>query len=310
VTTGMTNAQVRVIDPILGTVALGYRNAELVGQTLFPYVDVDQAGGQILEFGKEAFKRYNLRRTPGAATARVGFGYLGKPYSLFQDSLEVPVPREHVREAQVPGIDLGIRATNQGMRIATLALEIEQAGIATNPANYDNGHKKALSSAAKWTDPAGKPTTDIEDAKEAVRASIGMDPNTVMLSAKAMKACKANPQILDRIKYTGRDTVTPELLADLWEVERVVVGKAVTFDDKGTTPADVWGNNAVIAYAPATPAGQEEPSYGYTYRMRGHPLVEEAYYERQSKSWIYGVTLERAPVLTGMVAGFLIQNPA
>ncbi len=98
------------------------------------------------------------------------------------------------------------------------------------------------------------------------------------------------------------------MLAKAFDIERVVVGKAVTSDGAGVI-SDVWGNNAVLAYVPGAPSGMEEPSYGYTYTMTGHPLVEEAYYENNAKSWIYGVGFERAPVLSGITSGYLIQTP-
>lgn len=41
--------------------------------------------------------------------------------------------------------------------------------------------------------------------------------------------------------------------------------------------------------------------------MEGHPFVEEPYFERNIKSWIYGVTYERAPVLAGVSAGYLFS---
>ena len=37
-------------------------------------------------------------------------------------------------------------------------------------------------------------------------------------------------------------------------------------------------------------------------------MVEVPYYDNNAKSWIYGVGYERAPQLTGITAGFLIQN--
>lgn len=76
------------------------------------------------------------------------------------------------------------------------------------------------------------------------------------------------------------------------------------------TFSDIWGNAAVLAYVPSeAEAAMPIPSYGYTYTMEGHPMVEQPYWDNGSKSWIYGTTMERAPVLTGMLAGYLIQTP-
>lgn len=304
-----TPSQVRVVDPILTTVVQGFRHPELVGMSLFPAVPVMISGGKVLEFSKESFKLYNSARAPGSATRRITFGYQGKPYALTNHALEAPVPREYLRDASVqPGIDLATRAVNLVRRNQLLELEVEQANLALDANQYDANHKVALAGTSVWTDQANSdPSADIETGKEAVRASIGFYPNVCVLSAKAFKALKQHPKILDRIKYTGRDAVTTDLLSTLWDVPTVRVGMAVTANDAGTF-SDAWGNHVVLAYVPASPSGMEEPSYGYTYTMEGHPLVEEPYYDNNAKSWIYGVGYERAPLLTGITAGYLIQN--
>lgn len=304
-----TTAQVRVVDPILSNVAQGYRHVEHVGSVLFPRVPVFTRGGQIIEFGRESFRRYNARRAPGAATKRVEFGHLGKPFALFQDALEGKVPREHMDDAsQVPGIDLGSRTVNGVMQIMSLLLEIEQANIANDPANYDGNHTVALAGGQIWTDTVNSdPTADIETGREAIRASIGRYPNTLELSALAFKAVKHHPKITDRFKFTSSDSITAEMLANLWNLERVVVGQAIVFEDDDTA-TDIWSNNAVLAYTSLGSIGAEEPSYGYTYTLNGHPLVEQTYWDPNAKSWIYPTTFERAPVLSGILAGYLIQN--
>ena len=306
----MSVSQVRVIDPVLTEIAQGFRHVEHVGHTLFPSVAVQVSGGQVLEFGKESFKLYQARRAPGTATKRVQFGYLGKSFSLVQDALEGQVPREYLRDAaHVPGIDLGQRAINSTMRALSLTLEYDQATLATMASNYDTDHKMSLSGTDKWSDASSDPAGDIDIGKEAVRASVGVYPNTLVLSAQAFNAVKEHPKVVERFKYTSRDSVTPDMLAALWDLHKVVVGKAVAFDDSGND-IDIWGNNAILAYVPITSSGMEDPSFGYTYTMQNHPLVEKPYYENNAKSWIYPVTLERLPVLTGILSGYLIQTPA
>ncbi|MBF0096276.1 MAG: hypothetical protein HQM04_06575 [Magnetococcales bacterium] len=306
----MNLKQVRLIDPILSEVALGYKNAELVGDALFPAVPVTASGGQVIEFGKEAFKLYSARRAPGSATRRITFGYAGKPFSLVQDSLEGTVPREHLRDALVvPGIDLGSRAVGNVMRALTLALEYEQAKLATTAGNYDTDHKISVSGADKWSADTSDPSKQIAAYREAVRASVGVYPNTLLLSAKAMAPLKQHPKLLDRIKYTGRDSLTTDILSNLWDIKKIVVGSAVFADDEGAM-LDIWDNSAVLAYVPESSGGMEEPSYGYTYTMQGHPQVEQPYYDNNTKSWIYPITYERVPVLSGITSGFLIQTPA
>ncbi|MFL7904686.1 hypothetical protein ACJ41P_26400 [Azospirillum argentinense] len=303
----LNTASARVVDPILSHHVQGYRQQTLVGELLFPRVPVAVSGGKVLQFGKEAFMLYNAARAPGAATKRVQFGYEGKPYALEQERLEGKVPREWMRDASaVPGIDLGQRAVNGVMKILTLALEFQQSRIARDPDNYDDNHKLALSGGDKWSSDTGKPVTDISDGKEGVRSTIGVEPNVCILSPSAWGAAKENPQVLERRKYVEKGPVTVAEFAALIEVDHVMIGKAIYHN--GLEFQDVWGNDCVLAYAPQTPSGMEEPSYGYTYLMEGNPLVETPYYENNPASWFYPTTFERAPVLTGESAGFLIQN--
>lgn len=306
----MNQSQVRVIDPILTTVALGYTNAEFVGMSLFPTVSVNVSGGQVMQFGKEAFKKYNLKRAPGTATKRVGFGYAGKPFALMQDALELPVAREDMRDAnRVPGIDLGTESVNLGMGIAGLSLEIDQAAIARDTASYDADHK-IDKAAAKWTDNANNPTNDINVGRETVRKTTGRYPTVIVLSATAFTAAKNNTNIKDHFKYTSAKSVTAEMLASLWEVTEVRVGLAISSNDEDDF-VDVWGNDVVMAYVPPSQnRSRRMPSYGYTYTMLGHPFVEQAYYDKTIKSWVYGVTNERSPVLASEQAGYLLQNVA
>lgn len=308
--TQMTNSQARVIDPILSEVAQGYRNADMVGLNLFPYVPVMQRGGKIIAFGKEDFALYNTQRAPGANTKRIQFGYAAGNYTLEQHALEAVAPWELQQEASVVAqVNLANMAVRKVQNIIALRLEKAQADIATTAASYAASNKTTLSGTSQWSDYSGtsNPSKDIETAKEAIRAQIGRRGNTVLLSAQAFKACKQHPAIIDRIKYTGRDVVTTDLLASLWDVDRVVVGDAVYTDATGTL-TDVWGKFVVVAYTNlGSVADFGEPTYGYTYRLDGAPFVEEGYADKNAKSDIYPVTDEVSPVLTAPLSGYLIS---
>ena len=307
----MSPSQARVIDPILTNVARGYKNADLVGDVLFPVVDVDQRGGKIIEFRKEDFFLYATGRVPGANTRRVQYGYDGAPYALEQHALEGVVPFEIMQEAnQVPGIDMARVAVMKTQNIVALRTEKAQADVARNAASYAAANKVTLSGTSQWNDygTVSDPSANIETGKEAIRAQGGRRGNTVLLSAAAFSKVSQHPKIIDRIKFTGRDSVTVEMLAQLWQVKRVVVGDAVYSTDAGVM-TDVWGKDVVVAY---TDVGSLRdmglPSYGYTYRLRGYPIVETPYQDRNAKSWVYPVTDELKPVMAGASAGYLITN--
>lgn len=308
----LTFEQARIVDPILTTVAVGYRNAAYVGETLFPRVTVAQMGGRVIEFGKEHFLQYSTIRAPGSAIKRIGLGYSSRSYALDLHGLAGQVPMEVLREArQKPGIDLGERAVRVVMDVMLRSLEHEIATVATDPNNYPASNRVALSGTSKWSDPGSDPSAQIDEYKEAVRRAIGLYPNTLLMGPDPMRALRSHPKILDRIKYTSRDSVTTDLLAQLWGLERVVVGMAVHVPDETTGQfSDIWGNVAILAYVPQAITGQEVPSYGYTYVLQGHPAVLQSWYDPDHNSWVYPTEFARKPVLTAPGAGFLIQNPA
>lgn len=306
----MTPSVARVIDPVLTEVARGYQNAELVGSALFPAVSVGQRGGKIIQFGKEHFQLYNTARAPGAAVRRIESAYSSASYALEDHSLAEGVPVELLEEAQaVPGIDLGTAAVRRAQDVIALRLEYQQAALATNASNYAAGNKVTLSGTSQWSDFSGTsdPIENVETAKEAVRAAIGRRPNTIVMGAAVMAKLRQHPKVIDRTKYTGRDIPTAELLASLFDVQRVLSGDAVYATDAGAL-VDVWGKSVVIAYtdlAGVNDAGR--PTFGYTYRLRGYPVVEPGRYDADVRSWIYAVHDAVAPVIAGAEAGYLIS---
>lgn len=305
----MNNAQARLVDPILTSVAQGYSNNTLVGGRLFPTVPVTARGGKILQFGKEAFMLYATGRAPGTNTKRIAVGYQGLPFTLESHSLEGVVARETMQEAEaVPGIDQGSASVNTVQDIISLRLEKQQADTARDPSKYAPSNKITLSGSSQFNNDASDPVSIVEAGKEAVRQKTGKRPNVCVMGPAVFSALKKHPKILDRVKYTGRDVPTVELMASFFEMDEVVVGEAVFADDAGVF-SDVWGKDIVLAYVPiGTMLERGKPSYGYTYQLEGYPEVEEPYLERNIKSWLYPVTDEVAPVIAAADAGYLISN--
>lgn len=297
--------QARIINPILTKVAQGYSQADLVGSKLFPEVSVRTRKGTLLSFGKEAFLQYNTRRSPGADIPKIGVAYGSSSYALYNHALGYFVPREVVDEAQkTPQVDLVAEHMTAVLRALKLELEVEQATLATTAANYGS-QTTALSGSTCWDHADSDPIHSVMDAKETVRASVGVYPNTLLIGPKVFTALKQHSKIIDRIKYTGRDNPTLDLLANLFEVDEVVVGKAVTADPITGAFSDVWGKVAVLVYSAKSPSSRTEPSYGYTYRLEGTPVASDTRFNESNLCYEGNVQFERAALLTGSSAGYL-----
>jgi len=307
-----TPAQARVLDPILTTVARGYRSPKAaIANVLFPIVPVMARAGRIIAFGPDDFKLVSTARAPGANTKRVQFGYSSDNFSLVDHRLEGAVPVELQEEAQaVPGIDLGANAVRRVQNVMALEREKKAADLALNAANYAASNKVTLAGTDQWSDPASDPFTDINAAKQVIRSQTGEKPNVLALGPLVLTALRSHPKILDRLSTASdRPPATLQQLQALFELAQIVEGEAVYHT--GAAFADVWGKDAVLAYT--TPASLQEmgsPSYGYTYQLKDRPSVEEAYFDENTNTWYYPVSDAYQPVLAGVTAGFVFKAAA
>ena len=311
----MTLAQARVINPVLTSIAQGVKQNGLIGSMLFPTVPVGMRAGNIITFGREDFMQYSgLQRAPGGATKRVQLGYSGSPFALLDYSLEGSLPIETLQEGLADhngfSVDGAALAINKVDAIMALRLEIQQATLATTLGNYGAGNRVTLSGTSQWNDYTGvsDPAAVVETGKEVVRAATGRRPNTLVLGPVVFARLRQHPRVRDQFKYTDKSGINIEMLKEFFGVQNVLVGDAVMANDAGTL-SDVWGKHAVLAYTETgTVKDMGAPTYGYTYNLGGYPIVEEPYYDRNSKTWYFPVTRAEAPVIAAATAGYFIQN--
>lgn len=317
----MTPAEIRLKqNPILTSLLLGMGQGTYVAEKLMPRLPQALSSVTLAQLGDERLRRYNTRRAPGAPTKRVNIKYEGKTYAVDQYSVEVPMPRELLREADTSRalqvgnyLDVSRIAMATANDILGLDYELEVATLATTAGTYAPGHVLALAAGTKWSAATGTAVTDVRTASEVVRKKIGKRPNRLTLSADAAVALSMNAEVKSYLPNTNTGPATIEQLKPILNVEEIVVGDAVWIDETDTG-RDVWGNNAVLAYVPkigggGTEISLAEPGFGFTNVLEGHPFSETPYYDPGSKSWIYGATYERRANVAYNTAGFLFTNP-
>ena len=305
----------RVVDPVLTTVARGYRHAMHVFNLLFPIVTVQQRGGNIVTFGAEDFVKRDLHRAPGARRPVLEVGYSADTYAVRQRAIDGTVSIERLQEANaVPGIQLGRVASVKAMRAASLQVELQSADMATDPNRYPADNVSALAGASQWDHKDSKPGAAVKKAKNRIRIGVGMEPNVLVIGPEVFDALQENPDVIDRVKHTrgpSDDPINVELLAGYFGVERVAVGTQ-RWGEPGNFQA-VWGKHAVLAYAGVSSLDSAEadmgsPSFGYTYRLDGYPMIGEPWFDRDRDAWRYPATCEDEPVIAGPAAAYLFQN--
>lgn len=296
----------RVQDPVLTELATGYANSEYVAENLFPVVDLKKEGGKIPMFGKEQFRLYNTERAIRAASNRINpEGMKSIEFVMTEHDIEFPID---YRESDESDLNLEIHATNFTTEVIALKKEIMCANLAQNPANYSAGSKIVLSGTSKFSDPTSDPIGVFDDAKDAVSKKIIKEPNTLVLGKSVYKKLKNHPQLIEKIKYSMKGIVTLELMKEIFEVENIVIGKAIYADDKDNV-MDIWGSNAVLAYVSQTQTQKRtayEPTFAYTLRKKGNPTVDTR--EENGKLKIIRSTDIFVPKIVGADAGYLIAE--
>ena len=209
--------QLRIVDPVLTNIARGYRNAQFIGEALFPVVSVDKEGATIPKFGKEAFRLWETERAIRAkSNIMVPDDVNSIDVVLREHDLSYPVDYREKAESM---FDAEVRAAKRVKDSVDLRREYQYAQIAQNPDTYLSGSKVTLSGSSKWSDNGGDPIGDVEDGKEKIRQETGIRPNTMVMGASVYQALKFHTKLQEALGSNERKLLTVEHLKSLFGID-------------------------------------------------------------------------------------------
>jgi len=299
------------IDPVLTNVAISYKFPENAGFSLFPVIPHERSDGKIAVFGKESFRLVDANRAMGATTKRVSYAVEYVPVSLDRKSLASGVDRDEYSEAVDPvAKKLLLQKSRVNMLMGQMGIEIEnmQATLAQNPAKYPEDHKIQLDGTEnkKISNPDSDPIGYFDEAKEIIRESIGLEPNTCLISANVWTKLKRHPKMLAQVPVSKVQTLTTETLQEILEIPNIVIARSV-YSPNGKVFKDIWSKTIIFAYVPENPESTEEPAFGYSPRKPDYPFVE-SWYEDDSTSDIVRVEDYIGVHFACPEAGYLIYD--
>lgn len=175
--------------------------------------------------------------------------------------------RDNADAAIKPDIDTTELLTHQILLRREIEL-FEKINVAGNWANATS-----MSSTQAWSQNTtlSNPISVVDSATTAIRRNSGKGANMILLSDPVFKAAKEHLSIVDRIKFTSADSVTPAMLAKLFGLNKVVVSKAVeNVGEEGLADSlvDVSTDLALVVYNEMSP-GLKKPSAFYTFVKDG-----------------------------------------
>ena len=267
------------VDAILTNISVAYLQNQdnFIADKVFPVVPVDKKSDKYFTYTKnDWFRDEAQRRADGTESAGSGYNLSTGTYSADVWAFHKDVGDQTVANADAPLNPLR-EATEFVTRRLLLRKEIQfvsdffttgvwaddVTGVAGAPSS---GETK------QWSDySSSDPINDIEAGKSEILSSTGMEANTLVLGYEVFRQLKNHPDLVDRIKYTSSQTITEDMLARMFDLDRVLVAKAVkATNNEGATDAYsfAYGKSALLCHTASAP-GLLTPSAGYTFAWTG-----------------------------------------
>ncbi len=256
------------VDEALTNISVAYKNDAFVAEQLFPVVPVQKRRDIYFKFSKQHFVAEDDTYYPGSHAKRIEVDLEKRGfYEAHGHALEAIIPDEF-RENADPGALIDIEFTEKLTQKVLLRQEVNAFNL-LNSTNITQN--TTLSGTSQWSDYTNSdPVVEVDKQKEVVQQAIGVLPNTLFLSRSVFRVLRNHPRIIDRVKYTGtgaRRALTGDDLADVFEVERVIVPQALQSTPHIGQPDSlsyIFGKLGLLLYLPKSP-GLRIPTFGYTF---------------------------------------------
>lgn len=267
------------IDKALNNISVAYvQDANnFIADKVFPIVPVQKQSDRYFVYLKEDWFRDEAQeRAPATESAGGDYdidntpSYFCKKYAYHKDITE-----EERTNADTP-LNSDADATEFVTHKLLLKREVLWANKFFKPGVWSTDLVGKPSSPGvgeflQWDNKDSDPIKLITDAGASMAGKTGYKPNVLVLGPHVYNALKNHPAILERIKYTEKGIMTAELLASLFEVEKVLTAWAI----KNSAPKGaaentnfIFGKHALLAYAAPKPS-LKKPSAGYIFAWTG-----------------------------------------
>lgn len=270
------------IDVVLTGISVAWPNEGLVGNVLFPAVPVQKQSDKYYVFGGREgwYPALDDARAPGTEANEVpGLEVSLGSYYAQEHALQIAVTDEERENADSP-LSPDVDGTEMLASRIALGKEYRIFKMVSNSANFNAACTTDLSSPSgawansfQWdkylTTPADLPTPvyDIRAAFRAVHYTSFLTPNCAIIPYLVMSYLEDTPDFVDRIKYSERAILTPDLVASLLSLDNVVVpGFGYATNNPGQVLAlqYLWQNQVLLTYSPPRP-GLKVPAFAYQF---------------------------------------------
>ncbi len=280
------------VSSALTNISVAYMQDEknFIADKLFPIVGVEKQSDKYHILNKNDFMRDEAKpRAPSTRAQRGGFRVSQDSYSCQTYAFAVPVDDETRANA-----DSAISVDKSATAQATQKLLIQRERKFATSFFSTSVWGTDVTPGTLWSASGSTPKSDVDTGKATILKNTGYKPNTIAMSFEVFNALRNNAEIKDQFKYTSADSITEDMLARYFSVDRVLVGGgAYASNREGATAAQsfVFGKHALLCYTPKAPSILEASS-GYIFGWKGftgsaNGMRMRQYREEDIKSDVY-----------------------
>ena len=267
------------VDAILTNMSVAYmqRAENFIADKVFPVIPVDKKSDKYFTYDQnDWFRDEAQRRAPATESAGGGYNLSTDTYSADVWAFHKDVDDQTTANSDAPLNPRRDAAEFVASRLL-LRREIQFVSDFMTTGIWGTDVTGVASGATtgqfdQWDDYTNSdPIEDVETGKASILSKTGYEANTFVIGYDVYRRLRNHPDIVDRYKYTSSDTVTTDMLARLFDVERVLVAKSVkATNGEGATAAYAFnvGKIACLLHVAPTP-GLMVPSAGYTFGWTG-----------------------------------------
>lgn len=256
-----------------------------IADKVFPRVPVQKQSDLYWKYSKSDWRRTDVqKRAPGTESAGVGWKvdtgqYYCHVYAVHKDLDDQT--RANADSFWKLDKDATLFVTNQLL----LKRDLDWNNAYFKPGVWGTDFEGVAAGPTgnqflQWNDAASDPIVQFANMHTQFILQSGRKPNTLVLGAEAITALKNHPDIIDRIKYTQRGVVTTDLLASLFDVDKILVSYASftdvaeqadgrSQDEDATYEFMSNSKSALLCYTPDSPSLMT-PASGYIFTWNGY----------------------------------------
>lgn len=265
-------------DQTLTNLSVKYRNEDLIGTQLMPVVSVGKLSARYMTYSK----RDRLAGPDDQVSGRSEANEIAETRSFDTYSCKSYALRQYLEATDLLNQDAPLNEMADLIAAINDQLELKEemriASILTTTGNFA-GNTNTLAGTAQWSDfttGVSDPMKDIQAALAGIWSGFGATRLVGYCSLDVYNTLRRHPKVLDVLKYVQPGYPMRQALANLFDLDDILVGKA--WKDTANIGAaasysKVWGKFFGVLRVANNPTTQSA-AFGHTFRM-GQKVTSE-----------------------------------